>query len=166
MIHDTHMSQYIPCTLFHFSTATITETAGAVAGTIALNRANVNQTTLMTIPIIIPSNTESLKGSYLKSVEIDYEVFTGEPTSLTWTINKVTRNADGTAPTVDVQAKTDLILAADSHAVDQHKQTLTLTAGFWIDHNEYVLVECSLVAGAGANTEKFASAVANYTLRM
>jgi hypothetical protein len=67
MIHDTHMSKYIPPTLFHFSTGTITEIAGQTTGTIVEHRAAANQTTLITIPILIPSNSSPLKGSYLKS---------------------------------------------------------------------------------------------------
>ena len=89
------MSQFIPCTLFHFSTGTITEIAGQTAGTIVEHRAAANQTTLITIPICIPSNSVALKGSKLDSIELDYEILTAEPTSLTWTLNKVTRGADG-----------------------------------------------------------------------
>ena len=101
MIHDTAMSQFIPCSLFHFSTGTITDVAGQVAGTIVRHRAAANQTTLITIPVTVPSNSVALKGSYLKSIEIDYEILVAEPTSLTWTINKVTRGADGADATVD-----------------------------------------------------------------
>jgi hypothetical protein len=166
MIHDTAMSQYIPCSLFHFSTATITDVAGNVAGTIAKNRAAANQTSLITIPILIPSNSVALKGAYLKSVEIDYELAVAEPTSLTFTVNKVTRGADGVDATVTAQAHTASLAAATAKAVDEHKNVLTITAPFWIDHNEYVLVELALEAGAGGNTAHFLSAVANFTERL
>ena len=95
MIHNTHFSQFIPCTSFHVSTATITQVAGDVAGTIAINRAAANQTSVITIPITIPSNSVALQGSKLVSIEVDYEVKAAEPTSLTWTLNKVTRGIDG-----------------------------------------------------------------------
>src|SRR5512136_1913298 len=104
MIHDTAMSQFIPPTLFHFSTGTITEIAGQTTGTIVEHRAAANQTTLITIPIVNPSNSVALKGSYLKSIEIDYEILTAEPTSITFTVNKVTRGADGADATVTAQA--------------------------------------------------------------
>ncbi len=78
-VHDTSMSQFIPPTLFHFSTATITYVAGQVAGTIVAHRAAGEQTTLITIPIIVPSNSVALKGSYLKSIEIDYELLVPNP---------------------------------------------------------------------------------------
>ena len=166
MIHDTHMSQHIPPTLFHFSTATITWTTGAVAGTAVATRANVNQTSLITIPILIPSNDSALKGSYLKSIEINYQVLGNEPTSITFTVNKVTRGADGAVAVVAAQAHTATLTAATCKTVDKHKNVLTITTPFWIDQNEYVLVELSLVAGAAANTEEFLGAVANYTARM
>src|SRR5258708_1574801 len=56
-VHDTAMSQYISAMQFHFSTATITYIAGQVANSIAAHRAAANQTTLITIPITIPSNS-------------------------------------------------------------------------------------------------------------
>jgi hypothetical protein len=164
-VHDTSMSQYIPPTMFHFSTGTITEIAGQTVGTIVEHRAAANQTTLITVPILILSNSSALKGSYLKSVEIDYEILTAEPTSLTWTINKVTRGADGADATVASQAYTASLSAATAKAVDEHKQVLTITTPFWIDNDEYVLVELALEAGAGGNTADFIGALANYTAR-
>jgi len=106
-----------------------------------------------------------LKGSYLKSVEIDYEILTAEPTSLTFTINKVTRGADGADATVAAVAKTASLSDATAKAVDEHKNVLTITTPFWIDNDEYVLVEIALEAGAGGNTADFLDAVANYTFR-
>ena len=164
-VHDTSMSQYIPPTLFHFSTGTITEIAGQTVGTIVEHRAAANQTTLITIPILIPSNASALKGSYLKSVEIDYEILTAEPTSLTFTINKVTRGADGADAAVAAVTKTASLSYATAKAVDEHKNVLTITTPFWIDNDEYVLVELALEAGAGGNTADFIGAVANYTAR-
>jgi hypothetical protein len=166
MIHDTAMAQVIPCSLFHFSTGTITDIAGQVAGTIVKHRAAANQTTLITIPIVIPSNSVALKGSYLKSVEIDYEIMTAEPTSLTFTVNLVTRGADGADAGVVAQAHTATLTAATSKTVDEHKNVLTITSPFWIDNDQYVLVEIALEAGAGGNTADFLAAVANFTLRM
>lgn len=165
MIHNTHMSQCIPPTAFHFSTATMTQVAGAVTGTIAMNRAAADQTTLATIPILVPSNSIALQGAKLASIEVDYECFTAEPTSITWTLNKVTRNAEGTALSVAAVTKSDGVAAAAAKTVDQHKQTITITTPAWVDNDEYYLLEMSIVAGAGGNTMKFYGAVANFTLR-
>jgi hypothetical protein len=166
MVHDTHMSQFIPPTFFHFSTGTITYIAGQVVGTVVAHRAAANQTTLITVPVLIPSNSQALKGSYLKSIEIDYEILTAEPTSLTWTINKVTRGANGADATIATPAFTSDLSAATAKAVDEHKIVHTITTPFWIDNDEYVLVELALEAGAGGNTADFLGAVANFTERM
>lgn len=165
-VHDTAMSQYIPPTVWSYVTGTFTHVAGDVAGTIAVNRAAANETSVITIPIIVPGNSVAQKGAYLKSVEVDYEVKGAEPTSLTWTLNKVTRGADGAVAVVAAQAKTNAVADAAAKTVDQHKQVITVTTPFWIDNDEYCLLELSLVAGAGGGTEKFLGAVANYTLRV
>jgi hypothetical protein len=166
MVNDTAMSQFIPPTLVHFSTGTITTVAGTVAGTIARNRAAADQTTLITVPVLIPSNSVALKGSWLKSIEIDYECFTAEPTTITAKINKITRGVDGAVAVVAAQAFTQSPTAANSKTVDQHKLVLTITAPFWILNTEYVLVELAVAAGAGGNTMHVLGAVANFNERL
>jgi hypothetical protein len=165
-VHDTHMSQYIPPTAWHFATATMTQVAGQTAGTIALHRAAANETSVITIPVILPSNSAAFKGSKLVSIEVDYEILTAEPTSLTWTLNKVTRGANGADATVTAITKTNTVADAGAKTVDEHKQTITVTTPAYIDNDEYYLLELSLVAGAGGNTTDFLGAVANFTLRM
>ncbi len=165
MIHNTHFTQFIPPTLFHAVTGTFTDAAGDVAGTIAMNRAAANETSVITIPIMIPSNSVALTGCKLASIEVDYQVKTGEPTSLTWTLNKVTRGAEGAVAVVAAVTKTDTIAAADSHAVDEHKQVITITTPEWVDNDVYYLLQISLVAGATNSTEKFLGAFANFTFR-
>ena len=164
-VHDTAMSQYIPPTLWHFVTGTFTHAAGAVAGTIAINRAAANETSVVTIPIKLVSNSAAAKGALLKSIEVDYEIFTAEPTSITWTLNKVTRGADTAVATVAAVTKTNTLSDANAKTVEQHKQTITVTTPFWLDNDEYALLQMSIVAGAGGNTTKFLAAVANFTLR-
>jgi hypothetical protein len=165
MIHNTHFSQYIPPTLFHPVTGTFTWTAGAVAGTIAMARAAANETSVITIPIMIPSNSVALQGAKLTSIEVDYENAVAECTSFTWTLNKVTRGINGAVAVVATVTKTDAIAAADSHAVDEVKQVITLTTPEWVDNDVYYLLQISIVAGAGGGTNKFYAAVANFTLR-
>jgi hypothetical protein len=152
MVNDTAMSQFIPPTLVHFSTGTITTVAGTVAGTIARNRAAADQTTLITVPVLIPSNSVALKGSW--------------PTTITAKINKITRGVDGAVAVVAAQAFTQSPTAANSKTVDQHKLVLTITAPFWILNTEYVLVELAVAAGAGGNTMHVLGAVANFNERL
>ena len=166
MIHNTHVSQFIPPTVWHYATATMTQVAGNVAGTIAMNRAAANQTSVINIPIMIPSNSVALQGAKLTSIEVDFENAVAEATSFTWTLNKVTRGAEGAVAVVAAVTKTDAIATATAKTVDQHKQVVTLTTPEWVDNDVYYLLELSLVAGAGGQTNHFLGAVANFTLRM
>ncbi len=68
-VHDTHMSQFIPPTAFHCVTGTWTYTAGTVAGTISKHKATADDTYVVNIPIMIPTNSVALKGAKLASVE-------------------------------------------------------------------------------------------------
>ncbi len=165
-VHDTHMSQYIAPNTMHAATGTFTYVAGQVAGTIALHRAAANETTKITIPILIPSNSSPLKGSMLNSVDVDYEILVAEPTSITWTLNKVTRGVEGAVAVVAAVTKTDTVAAAAAKTVDQHRQVVTLTTPAYIDNDEYYLLEMAIAAGAGGNTTDILGAVANFTARL
>ena len=165
MMHNTHFAQYIPPTAMHYVTGTYTQVAGEVAGTIAINRAAANSTAVITIPVMIPSNSVALQGAKLASIEIDYEHFTAEPTSMTWTLNKVTRGADGAVAVVAAVTKTNTLSEAVGKAVDEHKEVITLTTPAWVSNNEYYLLELSMPAGAGGNTMHLLGAVANFTLK-
>ena len=165
-LHDTHMSQFIPPTAFHYVTGTWTDAAGNVAGTIVKQKAAAAETSVVNIPIPIPSNSVALKGSYLKSIEIDYEILTAAATSITATLNKVTRGADGAVAVVAAVAETqDLAAATDAADVDQHKLTVTVTTPAWIDNDEEYLLELSCVCALTTVLE-FLGAVVNYTARL
>ena len=166
-VHDTHMAQYIPPTAFHFSTATMTQVAGQVAGTIALHRAAANQTSLITIPVMIPSNSIALKGAYLTSIEVDYENTTGAiSTSMTPVVYSVARGADTAVAVVSTLTSTYTPVQANLLLQDQVKCTVTLTTPVWVDNDVYILVQFSLIAGGGGSTQEFYAAVANFTLRV
>jgi hypothetical protein len=160
------MSTYIPPSAVHGSTGTFSQAAGAVTGTIAFHRAAANQTSLMTIPIMLPSNSVANKGALLKSIEVDYEILVAEPTSITWTLNKVTRGVEGAVAVVAAVTKSNTVADAAAKTVDQHKQVITLTTPAWIDNDEYYLLEMAMAAGAGGNTTDILGAVANWTLRV
>ena len=164
-VHDTAMSQYIPPTLFHCVTGTWTDEPGNVAGTIVKQKAAAAETTIVNIPIIIPSNSVALKGGYLKSIEVDYEILTAAATSITAALSKITRGADGAVAVVAAPAVTqDLTAATDAADVDQHKLTVTVTTPFWIDNDEEVLLKLTCVCALTTVLE-FLGAVTNYTLR-
>jgi len=165
-VHDTQMSQYLPPTMFHYNVGTWTQVAGQVTDTIVYHRAAANETAVVNIPIMIPSNAAGYKGAYLKSIEIDYELLVAEPTSITPVLNKVTRGADTAVAVVTVPAVTYLPAQASAKTVDQHKLVVTLTTPEWIDNDVYFLLELTIVAGAGGNTTDILGAVVNYTLRV
>jgi hypothetical protein len=130
MIHNTKFAQFIPPTDVHLVTGTWTMIAGQVAGTIVLHKAATAETTVVTIPIVIPSNSVALNGAKLTSIEIDYEVLVAACTTVTSVINKVTRGIEGTVAVVAAQTFTQSPTAANSALVEQHKLVLTLPRRF------------------------------------
>ena len=167
-VHDTAMTQYIPPTLANVVTGTWTYAAGAVAGTIARHVAATDETSVVTIPIIVPSNSVAQKGAYLKSIEIDYEILVAACDAVDAVVNLVTRGADGAAATVASQTftyDTGHDTAAERYDVDQHKMTCTITTPFWVDNDQYVLLELT-VNKAATTTFDLLGAFANFTLRI
>ncbi len=165
-VHDTHMSQYIPPTLMHCVTGTWSDVAGQVADTISRQKAASAETTTINVPIIIPSNSNNGKGALLKSVELDYEIRTAAATSVTLTMHKITRGADGADATVtDVPGTQTLTPATTAATVDEHKDVFTLTTPAYIDNDEYYFLKVVAVCPATTVLDLYA-AVANFTLRV
>lgn len=166
-VHDTHMAQVIPPDAMHFVTGTWADAVGAVAGTIAKHKTAANETSTVNVPILIPSNSSAEKGSQLVSIEFDYEILGAAVTSVTPTLNKVTRGADTAVAVVAVVTQTmNLVAAGSAASQDQHKMIVTLTTPAWIANTEYYLLKVAFVAGAGGATIDVLGAVANYTLRV
>lgn len=164
-VHDTHMSQYIPPTAMHCVTGTWTQTAGATTGTIAKHKAAADDDTVINIPIMIPSNSVALKGAKLASVEVDYEIAAAIATTVTATMNKITRGANGADATkTDVPVTQDLAAAVAACTVDEHKLVVTVTTPAWIDNDDYYLLV--LTVDTNSCTIDLLGAVANFTLRM
>jgi hypothetical protein len=159
--------------MFHCVTGTWTEVAGQVAGTICKTVNDANQTSVVNIPILIPSNSVALKGSQLKSVEIDFEITGAALTALTAVVNKVTRGVDGAVAVVESQTFAyDLghDTAGERVDVDQHKMTLTLgtlaaPVPAWIDNDVYYLVELTIDQAGDTGVIELLGAVVNYTAR-
>jgi hypothetical protein len=114
---------------------------------------------------MIPSNSVAMKGSYLKSIEIDYELKSAAATSVTAVLDEVARGADGAIAVVATPAITQDLTAGTAAATqDQHKLTVTVTTPKWIDNDEYYLLKLSFVCG-GTVTIDVLGAVVNYTAR-
>jgi hypothetical protein len=165
-MHNTHMSRYIPCTAIHYVTGTWSNAAGDVAGTIVKRKTANAETSVVTVPIVIPSNSIALQGCKLKSIELDYEIETAACTSVTAVLHKVTRGADAAEAVPSHPAITqDLVANAGAETHDEHKLTVTLTTPEWIDNDVYFLCEFSFVCAAGTVLDILA-AVANFTMRL
>ena len=165
-VHDTSMSQFLPPTLFHCVTGTWTQTAGTVSGTISAHKAAAAETAVINIPIQIPSNSVALKGAFLKTIELDYEITTVAATSITASLNKITRGADTSGLTVAAVTITqDLVAATTAASAAKHKLIITLTTPVWIDNDEYFLLKISAVCALTTVLDLY-SAVANFTERL
>lgn len=164
-IHDTSFSQYIPPNLAHCVTGTWTDIAGQVTGTIVRHCAAAAQTTTINFPIVVPSNSAALKGVKLASVEIDYELIGAAATSVTISLNKVTRGADTAVAVVSAVTGTQLLTPASTAAtLDQHKDKFTVTTPAYIDNDEYYLLKIVVVQAAATQIDLL-GIVANYTFR-
>ncbi len=105
-VHDTAMTLFVPPTCVYGDTATWAVGAGDTAGTLVYACDATAETANLFIPIPVPANSVDGKGSYLKSIEVDYLIKTAACTSVTASMNKVALAVDGTAPTVTNPAVT------------------------------------------------------------
>src|SRR3990172_182752 len=148
-VHDTHMQQFIPPTMFHEITGTWAKAAGNVAHTIVTQKVAGAETATVTIPLLVPGNSVDLKGSMIASVEVDYEILTAAATSITATMWKIARGADdAVAVATQITITQDLVAATTAAEVDQHNLLLTVTTPEYIDDDDYWFVELACVCSA------------------
>ncbi len=168
-VHDTEMSQWLAPGMAHFVTGTWTDAAGQVAGTIVKTKAAADNTPVITIPLIVPSNSGSYKGVLLKSIDIFFEVTVAALTQMDALLHKVTLPADGAAIAAPTSIAFSYDAGHDSAAeridVDQHKMTLTLDTPAWIDDGEVYQVQITADA-ATTSVLEYLGALVNYTLRV
>jgi len=89
-------------------------------------------------------------------------------TALTAVVNKVTRGADGAVAVVAAQTfsyDSGHDAAGERVDVDQHKMTFTISTPFWLDNDEYVLVELTCDQAGDTGVIELLGAVANFKLR-
>lgn len=164
-VHDTHMQQYIPPTAFHEITGTWSKAAGNVTHTIVTQKVAGAETATVTIPLLVPGNSSDGKGSMINSVEVDYEILTAAATSITGTVWKIARGADGAvAVATQITATQNLAAATDAADIDQHNLLITVTTPEYIDDDDYWFLELACVCAATTVLE-FLGAQVNFTLR-
>jgi hypothetical protein len=173
-VHDTAMSQFIPPTAFAFSAGTW---AMAVASNVwSYNRTAADASFTIYMPIPIPSNSASLKGAYLQSVEMMYSIATAAAddfVAATCALYKDTLQATAasgsgtlnTAAIVTGTLDTGHDTAAELKAADEHRLKWTLTTAAWVDNDEAYHFEAVVDAAAGTVFKVFGG-IANYTLRL
>jgi hypothetical protein len=161
------MSLVIPPKAFHYATGTWSDDPGQTAGTTCKHlAASAGQTSIVTIPIMLPQNSVALKGSYLKSVEVNYEITDAALTSITASAKVVGRGIEGAVATpVTLAVTQDLVAAVAAATVAIHKLTVTITVPQWIKNTEYVLLVLTCVQPA-VNETDFHNAIANFELRV
>jgi hypothetical protein len=165
-VHDTHMSQFLPFSLFSHSAGTWTATVASNVWYARRTAADASSTTR--IPLLLPSNSSGNKGAYLTSVDVFYRVVTAGLDALQADLYKMTVGADGALQTV-AAVTTAYDSGHDSAAeridVDEHALTLSLTTPVWVDNDEELFVEV-VADNAATSLLDFFGARANFTLRL
>jgi len=168
MIHNTHMSLWIPPSMCHYVTGTWTDAAGAVAGSIAKSKAAADNTGVISVPINLYQNSIALQGSKLVSVDCWWECLTAAMDAVTAVINKMVLPAD-TASFAATSAITftysiDHDSAAKRLTLEQHKMTLNITTPAFLDDDDLYIVQLTMDAAA-TSALTFFGCRANFTLR-
>ncbi|HSF80928.1 MAG TPA: hypothetical protein VLA49_06820 [Anaerolineales bacterium] len=126
-------------------------------------------TFMLKIPVFLPQNTVSGIGSYIRAIDIWYTVLTDPLTSLSATIYKAARPANGAAWGAPVsQAFTydsGHSGAPGRVTVAYHMMTLTITTPFWLLTADEAYVQIAAQA-AGTPVIKYHGARLTYTLRL
>ena len=120
------------------------------------------------IPIRVPQNSKALKGFLLTSIDIWWETTIAAFTTFTALISKATLPLDTAAfaaPAAPAFTYDSLNLTnAARIAVEQRKMSLSIITPFWLDDDDMVFVDLTLVA-AGTTQFDFYGARANGTLK-
>lgn len=168
-IHDTATSFFIPPALMHYVTGTWADAAGAVTNTIAKTCSLGDNTAVITIPCVPLQNSVALKGFYLTSVDVWFELLTAAPTTLDALFYSISLPADTAvmvvATTLPFSYDTGHDTAGERDNVDQHKMTCSLTTPFWIDNDQIVTLQIT-IDGATNSVVHMLGARVNGTLRL
>ena len=172
-VHATAVSQFLaPGTAFH-TIGTWTDTVGNVALTYMKRRTAGAATNQLVYPIVPIQNSVALKGSYVKSIDLWFEIATAALTTLTVALDLATlppaAAATGTAfgaPVAQVFTyDTNHLTNALRVAVGKHHLTATITTPFWLDTNSLLYMDVTIVDPGTAVYDDYGARV-NATLRM
>jgi len=173
-VHDTATSIFLsPRQALHVG-GTWTDTVGNVALTYMVRRTGAGATVQLVYDLTgLPQNTVALKGSYLKSIDVWYELGTAALTTLTPAINLGTlppaAAATGTAfaavvsvpITFDAFHNTNALRAA----IGKHHMTITITTPVWMGPNDLNFLDTTIVDPGTAVYDDYGIRL-NFTLRL
>ena len=166
-VHDTAMVQFISPQQMNFNAGTWTLTMAS--NVISQNKAAAAETPGIFIPIALPGNSASFKGSYLTSIDVIYSVGTADLTDFaTVELEKQALPATGSAQTASTPAitcDTGHNTAALRKVQGNHTLTVTLTTPVWIGAGDaYTLY--LYISAAATSVLKIFGARAYFTKRL
>jgi len=169
-VHDTATSFFIPPAMCMLTVGAWVDTVSPTTALVYMKkRTAAAATNQCIIPIRAPQNSVASKGSYLKSIDIWWETTVAAHTTLTALISKIVLPADTVAigaPTAPAFTYDSLNLTnATRVAIEQRKMTLTITTPIWLDDDDHVYVDLTLVEATTTQFD-FYGARANVTLRI
>ena len=164
--NDTGMAAFV-------SPIEVTPTVGTwamavVAHLWTLNHTAAADTSVLKVPLKLPSNAVALKGAFLKSIDFWWSNNVLDLVDMTVEVYLATMPAQGGVLATVLQASSYDALHLNTAARKtsaQHKMTVTLTTPVWIDDDVEAYVELTCNAGATSAVKLF-GARANYTLRV
>ncbi len=170
-VHDTTLS--VKVALEKIKATVGTWTIAVASNVWSLNKTAAADTSVLHIPLDPISDTDTLKGSKLTSIDFWYTVTTADCTDNTFVLQKVTLPASGGAvPTVATVTTTYDSLHTSTalrkaNGATLHKLTLTPTTPVFMSGNDQYYIENTVdCSGAATSVVKLFAVRANYTLRL
>ena len=166
-VNDTAMVQFIPPSCAAFTAGTWAPVTASQV--VSHNKTAAADTPGILIPINLPGNSASYKGSYLTSIDVVYSVATADLTDFaTVELQKqaipVTGSAQtGSAPTITLDSGHDT--AAKRKAQGAHTMTITLSTPVWVGAGDAYFLYL-YISAAATSVLKFFGARAYFTKRL
>lgn len=165
-VHDTSMSQFV-------HPSQIDKSAGTWTPTLSTNdvfhrRTAADANFNLFVPVRLPSNSAALKGAYLKSIELIFNITTGALDDFaTVALKKLTFNSSGASTASDVTVTIDTAndTANERKATGTHRMTVTLSTPVWVDNDDAYVLYCVCDAAANSVFDLY-GAIVNYTVRL
>ena len=173
-IHDTASSFFLPPHVALNVGGTWTDTVGNVALTYMRRRTGAGATVQLVYPVsCLPQNSVALKGSYVKSLDLWYEIGTAALTTFTVALDLATLPVASAATGTAFAAPVAQTFTYDSFhntnalrvAIGKHHLTATIATPFWLDDDSLLYVDCTITDPGTAVYDDYGCRV-NTTLRL